>query len=732
MPSTGKPGFHDENGLLGQYLAELDVLGDSLTQEEIGRFGTLINVHREKNLKLVRARIDELIKQRHYITGMQNEIESRKLGSAGAEVFNCIYQSPLPFPFDGFATQRGNAADTCHELMALLFQGKLDYDVLMSKPPKVLNRVRAVLSDCWGVFSKSGKINRLVADKIARAIIKRWDDKLNSGEKRIFIGAALREICLPPYGANTASGGLLFAIFVAARIDDLTIVIQGQQFDIGTWFQHNGFRNKFLDLVQLDAAELSRVGEASQEWVELLDDWEQTEYYIHQIDFYKRGHDLNQRIPIPPKFRYRYEHLIDKSKSAEMKIKEIEKKQDSEWKKIESGEKHRDLGSVVWGVAEIEKLCKTMEHEDSYWLPDQIEKIRRPQEMFRQAIIQNFSDWLSRLSPVNDRPETVGDFKHKMILLSGNFKILKLDALAADVENHSKDMVKNAETAADARALIRGVNSWLTQNDDACRIIRIAKLRGLNDVGKDYSNKLQEIAQRIRLPEINETRSNLAHFLDKIKMAEKAVTKQAEQLWNTKIRAEEDLSKNSQLVAETIGAFEGLDKDQEDFLLMQRCLATYQRGYNVLRDEGLGWEEFEFKYEELLSQAKTSFDDEEIPWPPDDVYTTLKEILTKEREARSREWIADLESQIEGLASMTSAEASSLHNKTQRPPACLTNPHSARAKKVNNKIENHLNSMAIDWLVDKYYELPIDSKKKFLGIIQKSPHKNVTQLNQPV
>ena len=67
---------------------------------------------------------------------------------------------------------------------------------------------------------------------------------------------------------------------------------------------------------------------------------------------------------------------------------------------------------------------------------------------------------------------------------------------------------------------------------------------------------------------------------------------------------------------------------------------------------------------------------------------------------------------------MTSAEASTLHNKIQRPPACLTKPHSVRTNKVNKKIENHLNSMAIDWLVDKFKELPEASKKKFLVIIQ--------------
>jgi hypothetical protein len=161
-----------------------------------------------------------------------------------------------------------------------------------------------------------------------------------------------------------------------------------------------------------------------------------------------------------------------------------------------------------------------------------------------------------------------------------------------------------------------------------------------------------------------------------------------------------------------------LDADLADFLLMQSCLATYQRGYNVLRDEGLGWDEFESKFKELLLQAKASFDEEEIPWPPDDVYTTLKDNLAKNREARSKEWITDLESQIESLASMTSAEASTLHNKIQRPPACLTKPHSVRTNKVNKKIENHLNSMAIDWLVDKFKELPEASKKKFLVIIQ--------------
>jgi len=51
-------------------------------------------------------------------------------------LFANIYKTPLSFPFDGFSTARGNAAESCQELTGELLLGKLDYDAVIGKPIK--------------------------------------------------------------------------------------------------------------------------------------------------------------------------------------------------------------------------------------------------------------------------------------------------------------------------------------------------------------------------------------------------------------------------------------------------------------------------------------------------------------------------------------------------------------------------------------------------------------------
>ena len=100
--------------------------------------------------------------------------------------------------------------------------------------------------------------------------------------------------------------------------------------------------------------------------------------------------------------------------------------------------------------------------------------------------------WLARQTPRSDSPEGVGDFKHKMLhLIGGNLKKLELSSLYVELEERTNFLIRDAETAAEARQLIREVRLWLGEHADAFRVIRVAELRGLRSVGKDFSSKLK-------------------------------------------------------------------------------------------------------------------------------------------------------------------------------------------------------------------------------------------------
>ncbi len=102
--------------------------------------------------QVVRDQIESMIRQRRYATGLKEDLESPRLSRAGTELFAKTYKSPIPFPFDGFSTARGNAADTCQELTTELLAGKLDFDGVIAKPIKAKNRAITVLRSMGDIY----------------------------------------------------------------------------------------------------------------------------------------------------------------------------------------------------------------------------------------------------------------------------------------------------------------------------------------------------------------------------------------------------------------------------------------------------------------------------------------------------------------------------------------------------------------------------------------------------
>lgn len=710
----------DEEGILGQALAELSVLEDSITEEDRARFGNLIGAHQEKMYQIIRNQVESMIKQRRYIVSLKDEMQSRRLGRAGTELFERIYTKPLSFPFDGFSTARGNAADTCQQLTSELLHGSLDYDSVIAKPVKVKNRAVTVLKDCWGVFTNTGAISRRPAHPVLRRITEKWDGILQSDQQRFFIGEELQQLFLPPHGANVASAGMVLGLFVAPRSNKLVVVLNGQQYALSQWLQDGVFKGKFLDLNALQNIELLPIGETSSEWEVLLDEWEQLESHYDRKECLKRANKLKDRIPLPPALLYRSMHLEKQGLEAIEKIDKMDKEQSDALKKLEKGFDRENISMLSWGTVKLIETTERMAAESPLWTISQIEQFQPLIERTRQAIIQILPEWLSRQAPRGDNPTAVGEFKHMMLrIIGGNLKRLGLDEQYDELEKRTNLLVRDVETAAEARQLVRDVRSWLEQHTDAFRIVRVAEIRGLRNVGKEFSNKSQGMSRRIEMTQLSEVRTKLANFLKSLKEAEADVMKRASRLWNAKLRSIEDIEMLYSEVSSLFVAFEGCEKDLEDLDTMKRVLQTYKRDYQKLQDENLTWQEFLNLSEKFRQEAKAIFDEDEMPWSVDETFSKLEEIISKQRKQASKIWIEAMESEAESIETMTAADANRLHAKVRNPPAFLTEQHIKSLTKILSHIVARLDSLEVDWLVERFKALPETLKKRFLQIADK-------------
>jgi hypothetical protein len=279
-------------------------------------------------------------------------------------------------------------------------------------------------------------------------------------------------------------------------------------------------------------------------------------------------------------------------------------------------------------------------------------------------------------------------------------------------------VIRKAETIAEARQLVRGVSSWLTSNGDALRIVRIAQIRGFVEIGNEYSRKLQGLAGRIQMPEIAETRANLSRFLAELKNAESETVKRASRLWNTKLQTEEDIDPILGEVESLVSAFENLPLDLEDLQLMRRSLRLYQKDYMRLSDENLNWVEFETLVEEIRKEWSTILGEEEPPWLPDDTMDDFVQNISKRRKEISSAWIKLIENQVENIPNMPAEEANRFHNRVSTPPPTVMDAHLKRADAVLRKVEARLDILSVEWLLEKFRELPPKAKKEFLERVQ--------------
>jgi hypothetical protein len=705
--------LHDEEGEVGQALAELTIIEESLTETDKAKFGNLVGAHKEKLTQTIQSQIDKMLRQRLYATPLKEELESTRLSRVGTELFERIYKKPMEFPFDGFSTTRGNAADSCQRFTAELMQGTLDFQSVQSKPAKDKNRAVSLLKNSWDVFTKTGTISRKPVHPVVRSVIERWDRALKSIDDKLILGNAIREACFPPYGANIASAGLLLGVFVSSRIEDLAVIINDEQYAIKQWVQDGIFKGKFVDISRMEEAEIVSIGEASSEWEELLEEWDQAGNHIERVENLKKAIELQAHVSIPPAVIFRFDLLKEQSRASAEALVQLQNTRADALEKIYN--ERQDIGQISWGGSSLASLKKRMVTEQERWTARQITDLELPIETAIQTIIQVFPEWLAKQAPNSEAPDVVGSFKHRMLNLVGrNLRDLGLVAQCEQLEEHTMGIVKNLENTVAARQLLRDVRSWLAQHADVLRVIRIAEIRGLSEIGRDFSTKLQGMHTKTGLEEIATVRLELVDFLGNLKKEESEVKRRAEKFWVNKTPAGEDLEPFLEEVEDLIRAYEGCQQDLEDFRLIRRVLQTYQRDYHQMQNERLTEEEFRSLADTYRGEAKSMYGDEEIPWDIDETFGGFKESILKQRKKNSSEWIKAVEEETENVDNMTTELADLLHQKVNRPPAILVDQHRKRLEKVNKQIERRLDTLALEWLIAKFSELPKSTQKRFM------------------
>jgi hypothetical protein len=435
---------------------------------------------------------------------------------------------------------------------------------------------------------------------------------------------------------------------------------------------------------------------------------------------YKQALELRERIPVTPSLSYRYEHFEELTKKSIEEMETIKAKKDNAWSKIDNGVSRKNGNTIIWGAADLAGLLSKMEGEDSMWTRTEMTQIDEDIGRARQIVREIFPGWMQTQNLRSDKPEDVGDFKHHYgFKVRKNLERLNLMEEAEKLTNWVNEQVQNAQTQAEAARLIQEVDSWLTENSEVFRILRVAQIRSLLVPGQEFERRLKKSSTKVTLGEMDEIRTRIASFIRELKQKESELSNKANALWESKIENHHDISPLLKDVKELMLTYEGCKNDLEDLELMEVALKIFQNAYLKLNDFSMTWEEFDTLAKELKSNADVRYGDNDPP--PWDLQETL-DILIKEvsvtRKTEGQKWIERFSDNEKNISKMTVSEADSLMRKLKIPPAVLTNELSIMAKRISQKAKERCQELEIDWLVEKYAGLPNESKTIFLKKIQ--------------
>jgi hypothetical protein len=121
--------------------------------------------------------------------------------------------------------------------------------------------------------------------------------------------------------------------------------------------------------------------------------------------------------------------------------------------------------------------------------------------------------------------------------------------------------------------------------------------------------------------------------------------------------------------------------------------------------------------EKLLNEAQQVISDDDVPWSPSDVISAFVDAITKRRKELSVTWIDSIEAAASEVGSLSAADANRLYARAGSVPPILTEGHAKRLEKVSKTIEGRLDSLKIEWLVEKFKELSPVLRKKFVQMI---------------
>lgn len=713
--------LHD-SGEVGKIMSEIDII-EKLSPQEGELYGKIASIHRERRIEALKEEIKQALLQRNFVTTFPGDALPSRLTQIASFIFEKIYFKVLPFPFDNYRSSRTNAAVDCGEFTRALLLDDFSYGKIQTMPQRQQNRANSVLKEAWKIFNKDGSINAQPAQPNARAIVMEWDKILYGNQEGLNCASAIEMACASPYGANIASAGLLFSVYVQTRKNIIFAEENGQHTDWQNMYARL-FDANILSIKALSAINLFKTENNDSEWEQLLNDWGNACSYAARIEFATRANDLETRIQIPRTIKWKARELHALAEEAQRKIDEFDEKEEKAFNIIERAKTQEDVFNLSYGASLLQSYGKK-KTDDPMWRQEDYSYLADQILTAKQIIIQNFSTWLVSQRPVNRSQAALTEFRSKLIEKTGrNLKELDLTEQCVQLEQYYTRISKSFEQVAECQQALTDVNIWLANNSSFPKNITLAELKVLQDSLKGHGKLLttsRQIMTKLQnaqlVGELEEKIAQLKELNRSLELHRKKIEDNASSIWETELSPQSaDELRSRSLDLEHL--YSGFSRDEDDFRNMRSATEFYLDSLHKLQFLGISTADFKAQIKTTKENFLTRFAKYELPWDLEKAFVLLQGTCEAFRQNAATDWLNEIQSRLENLSAMTIAQGNELRSDLDAPPQYVDLEVNAELlTSLRQQIEHFLDSKEIEWLLERFKKMSASAQAEFLKVL---------------
>lgn len=703
--------LYDENGELGQLFSELDIL-NNLSADEKSKYTNLIPIHREKILSNIKAKSASLIKNRDYVSTIKNQDADDniplRLADIASMIFEEIYTASIPFPFDGFNTAKGNANQTCATFVRDLLHDNMSRNTLMSRPAIEKNRGLKLFDESWQVLDNSG-VSSVPKCLVLKKIFKQWDTQIKIEPLQAQV--LLEELLLPPHGANIASALLVLAVYLSARNSQIFIQDSNRGLTVKEWASYE-FQARTLPTPQWGNMLFVPVGDVSEEWQSLLDEWASAEIFSDICSLYQQAQELQKTQQIPPTLRKKYDELVQDSSVAMQKIKFYEERLDIALMKVEHGDKNI-FRPMLSGASRLKAILDEMESESSRWSTEEKNKIRNLYGPARLKTAELYPEWKMTEVPHDYSMDAMEQFRSKSRKVLSRLKAIDLDAEYADYDKIYSQKIRNAEQYSNIINNIQAAKVWVGEQKYQISGKTLLELKQQNQIALDYKKSMTKYAEG-NISTSKEVLASLEDVLRSINSEDKRLKKLNEDVQNSVFKNPNDARVLLDSVKYLIVKFEGNERDVLDLQDMQKILRECISVYELLWNQHSTKEDFVSFSSELVQAIQEKIEEAELAWEATECFSEYIDSICDREQATSDDWWKQLEYELRGISSMPASDAERLRKKCSNAPIWDAAKRKEKTVSILTQIGQRLEDVQIDWLIERFKGLNKDSRQEFI------------------